>query len=450
MRVIKLSSENVKRLKVVDITPDANFQPISGRNGSGKSSVLDSLFYALAGKEVIPGEPVRKGCERAKIRLNLGEIAVERKFSASGKTTVEVINEDGSVWKSPQTMLDALLGELTFDPLLFARSKPKEQFDQLKKISRLSIDIDAINTANAADYARRTDINREAKQKRAQAEAIAIPEATPSDPVSESDLLDGIEEAGKFNADIERRRANRERARGEVSANRRQAAELRGAGIEQVLQQSEDRIAHLKRQIAEIEDDRDTRVAKHNATAAAMGAEADRVERQLESAGALPDPISIADLRISLDAAKATNALIEKRRQRQAISIEAEQAEQVAQKLTERMAERDRQVAEAIKAANMPVPGLGFGADHVVFNGVPFDQASDAEQLRVSTAIAMAANPKLRIVRIKDGSLLDENGMKLIAEMAREKDFQVFIEIVDTSGKIGIFMEDGEVAAVNP
>jgi hypothetical protein len=32
--------------------------------------------------------------------------------------------------------------------------------------------------------------------------------------------------------------------------------------------------------------------------------------------------------------------------------------------------------------------------------------------------------------------------------MAEEKDFQVWIESVDTSGKVGIFMEEGEVKAV--
>lgn len=449
MRIIQLTAENVKRLKIVDITPGAHMQQITGRNASGKSSVLDAIWYALAGKEVIPGEPVRKGCERAKIRLNLGEIAVERKFRADGKTTVEVINEDGSTWKSPQTMLDALLGELTFDPLKFAMASSKDQFLELRRVSKLSIDIDSINAANAADYTKRTDINREAKQKRAQAEAIIIPENTPFESVSESGVLDRIEQAGKLNADIERRRGNRERARKEVSVNRHQAVELRGLGIEQVLQQSEDRIATLKRQIMEIEEDRDARVDKANTTASGMDAEADKMEAQLDLAGPLPEPVSITNLRVDLDAAKFTNALVEKRKQRNVALGEADALEAHSRILTDQISAREKQVADAIKAADMPVAGLGFGADHVTYQGLPFDQASDAESLRVSTAIAMAGNPKLRIVRIKNGSLLDDEGMKIIAQMAHEKDFQVFIECVDTSGKIGIYMEDGEVAAVN-
>ena len=42
--------------------------------------------------------------------------------------------------------------------------------------------------------------------------------------------------------------------------------------------------------------------------------------------------------------------------------------------------------------------------------------------------------------------LLDENGMKLLAEMADANDFQVWIERVDSSGKVGIVLCDGHVA----
>jgi hypothetical protein len=86
----------------------------------------------------------------------------------------------------------------------------------------------------------------------------------------------------------------------------------------------------------------------------------------------------------------------------------------------------------------------------VNYNGLPFEQGSDAEQLRVSISIAMASNPKLRVIRIRDGSLLDENGLKLVAELAHEKDYQIWIERVDTTGSIGIVMEDGEVTARKP
>ena len=77
---------------------------------------------------------------------------------------------------------------------------------------------------------------------------------------------------------------------------------------------------------------------------------------------------------------------------------------------------------------------------------MPFSQASASEQIRVSLAMAMALNPKLRVIRILDGSLLDAENLALIAEMATEHDFQVWIERVSDTSGVGVVIEDGQVA----
>ena len=117
--------------------------------------------------------------------------------------------------------------------------------------------------------------------------------------------------------------------------------------------------------------------------------------------------------------------------------------------ITAAMESRTKQIANAMAEANMPIPGLSLTAGTVMLNGLPFDQASDAERLRASVAIAMAGNPQLRVIRIKDGSLLDDGGIQMIADLAKENDYQVWLERVDSTGKIGIVMEDGEVVADN-
>src|SRR4051812_37263172 len=67
MKIISLHAENVKRLKAVDITPDSPTVVIAGKNGQGKSSVLDSILLALAGKDAakLMTRPIRDGAERA-------------------------------------------------------------------------------------------------------------------------------------------------------------------------------------------------------------------------------------------------------------------------------------------------------------------------------------------------------------------------------------------------
>ena len=109
----------------------------------------------------------------------------------------------------------------------------------------------------------------------------------------------------------------------------------------------------------------------------------------------------------------------------------------------------DKSKLDAIKGAKFPVDGLGFDDNGVTYNGVPFSQAGSAVRLRTSVAMAMAMNPELRVIMIRDGSLLDSKNMAIIEEMAKEHDFDIWIEKVNESGKIGIVIEDGSVVAVN-
>jgi hypothetical protein len=456
MKIIQLTAENVKRLKVVDITASAGLNQVTGRNGSGKSSVLDSIWWALAGGKNIQAVPVRKGAEKAKIRLDLGAMIVERTFTAAGGTSVIVMNPEGVApgtpdkklprYGSPQETLDAILGELSFDPLAFTRKKPREQFDELRKISKLSVDIDALNAQNDADFKRRTDINRDAKAKRARAEGIAVPADTPAFEVDESALVDQIQSAGEHNAAIEQRKARREQALRDAADKRAQVERLDTDAV-RILNIAANQIQELKDRIAVIEKESKLKADESKKQAAEAARQASDLQRRIDTAEPLPAPVDVSVLRVALNTAKATNAAVQARKQRDAIASEANVLEAEAKALTDRMAAREAQKTAAIQTAQMPVEGLGFGDGLVTFNGLPYDQASGAEQLRVSASIAMAANPQLRVIRIKDGGLLDDGGMKLLAELAAEKDYQVWVETCHSAGEIGVVfeMEDGAV-----
>ena len=108
MKIIELRAENVKRLRAVRIRPTGPVVQLTGANEQGKSSVLDCIWWALEGAKHIQAMPIRKGATRAHIRLDLGELVVERRFSAAG-TTLVVENAEGARYKAPQEMLDALV-----------------------------------------------------------------------------------------------------------------------------------------------------------------------------------------------------------------------------------------------------------------------------------------------------------------------------------------------------
>lgn len=424
MKILELQAENVKRLSVVEIRPDGNLVQITGPNGSGKTSVLDAIAWALQGTKEVQAVPIRKGAKTARVKIDLGDLIVTRKFSESGSTLV-VENKEGLVHKTPQAILDKLLGTIAFDPLAFARQKPRDQFDTLRSLVKVDVDFLAIERDNAADFAKRTELNREAKAKRASAVAMGqFPTDLPDERIDTAALVDAIAEAGKHNADIEREKERRSNTAKRILDLNAEAAK------------HSDTASRLRREADEA-DERSRKAA----------AEAERIRGLLAAVPPLPNPIDPYEVRSRLRDAEAMNANIDRRNQQAATIEKARNLEAEAEQITARMAEREQQKRDAIAAAQMPVEGLGFGDGQVLLNGVPFEQASDAEQLRASCAIAMAMNPKLRVLRIRDGSLLDENGLRLLAEMADANEFQIWLERVDTSGKVGVILEDGHIKA---
>jgi predicted ABC-type transport system involved in lysophospholipase L1 biosynthesis ATPase subunit len=158
----------------------------------------------------------------------------------------------------------------------------------------------------------------------------------------------------------------------------------------------------------------------------------------------LPDP---AQYETQLAELEQTNAAVRAAKARTEVVSQLDKARGASQSLTDQLAAIDATRAQAMAEAKMPIDGLGFDEDGVTYQDVPFKQASAAEQLRVSVAMAMALNPKVRVIRITDGSLLDSTNLALIEQMAADRDFQVWIERVDETGTVGILIEDGQVAA---
>ena len=122
---------------------------------------------------------------------------------------------------------------------------------------------------------------------------------------------------------------------------------------------------------------------------------------------------------------------------RRALSDVAAAWEEQAKALTASMDARRRKVADAIAAADVGIDGLAIADGRVTLDGFPIDQASDAGRLRLSCAIAMRGDAKLKVLRVRDGSLLDADSLVLLQKMAEAADYQVWIEQVDTTGKLG-------------
>ena len=69
------------------------------------------------------------------------------------------------------------------------------------------------------------------------------------------------------------------------------------------------------------------------------------------------------------------------------------------------------------------------------------------ERLKVSVAMGLAMNPELKILLIRDGSLLDAKSKATIAAMAAEAGGQLWVECVSKDAECQIIIEDGMVMA---
>lgn len=395
MKIIELRAENVKRLKAVHITPDGTLQVVGGRNAQGKSSVLDAIWLALGGGKAGKATtvPIRDGEEKASVTLDLGELVITRAWTKSG-TTLKVTSGEGASFSSPQKMLDQLVGQLTFDPLEFTRLSAKDQRDALLSLVDLPINLDELDVQRAALFADRTAVGQEGKRL---GDATVDP-TLPESETSMSDAVTALREAERKADVVAQAQAN-------LDAAERTVEQLRES-----LASAEEYVTNCK--------------------------------SAAEQAGTAPDP---APLAARLETLEEENQQIRANNDQRARAAEKERLREKYAGLTQEIDALDVAKRDALASASFPVDGLGFDEGGVTYQGVPFSQASSAEQIRVSLAMAMAANPKLRVIRILDGSLLDDEAMAAIREQVAERDFQLWIERVGDADEGAVIIEDGEV-----
>jgi len=337
VKIIRLEASNVKRLKAVEIKPDGTLQVVTGRNAQGKSSVLDAIWLALGGGTAAreTPRPVRDGEGEAHVTLDLGDLVVTRTWDTEKEnTTLTVTAPDGAKYNSPQTLLDQLVGKLSFDPLAFTRLSGRDQRQAL--LDLLGLDFTAEDRERARLYEVRLDTGRQAHAfgDLPKLEKDAILTETPA-----TAILDRI---SKAQDEWNRIRSLEDNQRANIAA-------------------AED----LERQAKELQ-----------AKAKGLREGAGQMQDLLNNT---PAPDDVAELRAELATIEERNKVA---RDNQRVAAGRQQQKALEDKYTalgQQIATIDDCKAKALAAAEMPVDGLGFDEQGVTFRGVPFQQASSAE-----------------------------------------------------------------------
>lgn len=436
MKILSLLVENVKRVEAVEIEPpaDAPLLVIAGENEAGKSSVLDAIEMALGGEKRIPDAPVRRGAAKGKIVADLGDIVVERRFTAAGGTSLVVTGKDGQKRPSPQALLDGLYGKLSFDPLAFAEAKPDEQATILRAIAR--IDTTAVDAKRKAAADERTIVNREVKTLEAQLAGLPKPPANVG--------LNSLDPVDLTFVQTQLRDADAAHTKYQQCVDAVRVFESEWARADQRVADAENAVTHYRNLLEEAEERLENAhtsaaLAKDAVAKARATAEAEKVK--------LPDRAKLQD---TLAQAQNLNAEIADRKRYDDLKASLRAKEKAADALTADINNADVEKVQMLTSATFPLEGIGLDANGgVTWQGLPFEQASTAVRTRVSVAIGAALNPKLRVILVRNGNDLDRKNLALLAESAREHGLQCWVErIAGGDGQATVVIEDGSVAEV--
>lgn len=423
-RVTCLTAENIKRLKAVRLTLKDPVTVVAGSNGEGKTSLLDAVLLLLLGKRHPDPELLRRGEEKGFVEAETETLRIRRTITAGGGGSLTIRALDNRAeYRGPQSLLDEATKHC-MDPVAFLRLDPKQQAKRLKDL--VGLDFSEIDAEMAKVFEHRTENNRLIKAAQSVVEEWEY-DAAATEMRSDEELrkkLEGIT-AARGEADTAR------------SVLRAKEDTLRkwDASLQELRDEKERilaRLANLEKSIPDLEGQ------VGNAQRAVKKA-ATELEERMKS---IPDGTELLN---EIEAIRAHNENVRNTQRRAERVAELERYRESSAKMTATLDALAAKKEKILADSKMPIKGLSFNESGVVLNDLPFSQASSAEQLRTAVAIAAAMQPEMRLMVVKDGSLLDDKSMALLCNLADEFDLQVLVERVERDQWATVLIEDGTI-----
>ena len=402
IKISKLEFENIKRIKAVKVEPTAKgLTVIGGNNNQGKTSVLDSIAWALGGDRYRPSKATREGSvipPLLHIVMSNG-LVVERKGKNSD---LKVIDPNGQ--KGGQQLLNEFIEQLALDLPKFMQASSKEKADTLLQIIGVGDKLYELEKEEQEIYNRRHAFGQIADQKEKFAKEMNYYPDAPKELVSPSELIRQQQEILAQNGENQRKRDN--------------------------LNNLEIRAAQVQKQIDEllqtqIKINEDLSIAKKSAA-----------DVKDESTEALEK--NIADIE-TINLKVQTNLSKEK-----AEDDALEYKNQYVQ-LTTQLEEIRKNKSDLLNKADLPLPGLTVENGELLYNGFKWDNLSGSDQLKISTAIVRKLNPNCGFVLLDKLEQMDMNTLNEFGEWLESEDLQAIATRVSTGDECSIVIEDGYV-----
>ena len=402
LTIQSLEIENTKRVKAVSLTPSKDgLTVIGGKNGNGKTSVLDSIVWALGGDKHRPSNPKNDACvgdPLIHIELSNG-IVVERRGKNSD---LKVIDPSGN--KAGQKLLSEFVDELALNLPKFLEANNKEKARVLLDTLGIGDKLYELDKEEEELYNTRRSIGQLRDQKKAAADEMPRYEGVPDEPVSASELISQQQEILAQN--------------GENQRLRHRAQELAGE------------YAQITAQIEELRERQEKLLVE--------------LETANKTAEELVDE-STEELELSIKSADEINEKVRVNRRKADALEEAEALDNRYKEITSNIEKIRQDRMRLLDGADLPLENLSIENGELTYNGFKWDAMSGSEQLKVSTAIVRKIKPQCGFVLLDKLEQMDIDTLSEFNEWASNEGLQIIATRVSTGDECSVIIEDGRV-----
>lgn len=414
---VKISSfeiENVKRVKAVAYEPtEAGLTVIGGKNGQGKTSVLDAIAWALGGDRFAPSTPYREGSTlppRLKVTLSNG-IVVER----SGKnSSLKVTDPEGK--RAGQTLLNGFVEAFALNLPKFMNASGKEKADTLLRVIGVGNELYELENEEEKLYNERLAVGRIRDQKQKFSDELPEYANAPRELVSASELIRQQQEILARNGENERKRQNLGKLEQDFNAVKEQIDEYttKLIKLKEKYQMLSIDIAAARKTVEELHDE------------------------------------STAELEANIRAVEETNRLVR-------ANLDKEKAESDAQMFREQYDGLSRDIEDIrqqkynlLNNAKLPLEGLSIEGRELTYKGYKWDNMSGSEQLKVATAVIRKLNPECGFVLLDKLEQMDRETLQAFSEWLANEGLQAIATRVSNGDECSIIIEDGYTVTQTP
>lgn len=472
-RQLKITKIKIKNLfGISEYEADGNSVELSGENGTGKTSVIDAIRYALTNKS--DRDYIVKNGETE------GEIIIEtdtglsiRRKPRTNQADFKSVKRNGAEVGSPETFLKDIFTELQLSPVEFMDMDKKEQnriilnmieFDwdmawikeQFGEIppdvnyeqNILSV-LSDIQSENGFYYQKRQELGREKRNKKSFIEEIGdgLPAGYDADKWENEnlgELYKEIETIRSENETIERAKRlleNRDNKVRKFEADREIAIAALdrefSATRESLLKENERLQAQLKANCAESDSLAERKLDKQEVIWQTYKAHVAKYDSEIEEYRdcAEKDIKDFSDLQEKAQLVEEMKGYVKEYRRMENLQTEVDELHVETEELSKKIDKARELPGEILESATLPIGNLTVENGIPLINGLPISNLSEGEKLDLCIDVAIQ-NPKgLQIILIDGVEKLSTKLREQLYAKCKDKGLQfIATRTTDDSG----------------